>query len=161
MEIVDDLVDQLMKKMVHHCSERCEREGSGANGTKIKKCRVPYNRPSPSCYYEECKWSSMHVTAIEILSRYGVERTVIKGAYKYPASHQKARYTPQIPEKTWCFQSNQNILACDNKGNEHSYLMWYSLKGEQLAFLVNEKIAKITEKNGRKDVQDQFYSTSR
>lgn len=131
MEIVDDLVEELLKKIIHHCSERCEREKTDSKGITTKKCRVPYNPPTPSCFYEESQYSSMHIGAIAILNRYGVERSIIKGSYKYSASTQKGRVSPQDPQKNMCFKSNHNVLACDNKGYEHSYLLSYSLKGKQ------------------------------
>lgn len=160
IDIVDDLVDELLKKVVHHCSERCAREKDNGKGGKVTKCRVPFNPPSPNCFYQESEYSSMHVGAIAILARYGVDKTIIKGSYKYSASSQKSRLTPQIPEKTMCFKSNHNVLACDNKGYEHSYLLSYSLKAEQLARFINHRIGQISEKNGQKHAREKFYSTS-
>lgn len=103
----------------------------------------------------------MHSDAFKILEKYGVEKTVMKGLYKYSSSCQKFRVTPQIPEKAYCFDSNQNVLACDNKENEHSYIIWYNLKSEQLATWSKGKIGEITEKNGRKSVIDTYYSSTR
>lgn len=161
MENLDEWFEEFLPKVCHHCGERCLREKEGEDGELRTVCRVPYNPPSPDCYYVENTYASMHCDAYRILKRYGVESTTIKGSFKYSASNQPVRITPQIPQKSWCFESNQNVMACDNKGNEHSYLIWYNLKGEQIPIWMRGQIGGVTEKNGRPVKQNQYFSSNR
>lgn len=164
MEEVERWVDQFLPIVVHSCSERCQRSYVLDGDDEVEYvCRVPYNPPSADTWFDVKTYSSMSYEAEQILRRYGTERTAYKGVYKYRASTSKFRMSPQIPLKTWAIESNCNVLACDNQGNEHSYLIKYIIKEDQLTVWDHRsnKAAPITEANGQSAARAKNYSKPR
>lgn len=162
MEDVDHWVDEFLPIVTHTCTDRCLRLVD--DGDELTdKCRVPYYPPAADTWFDQKPYSSMSEEVLEILGRYGVERTAYRGVYKYRTSTSKCRLSPQIPTRAWAIESNCNVLACDNQGNEHAYLTKYVLKQDQLSVWDHrkKKIGSITEANGHEFVRAENYAKPR